>query len=157
MTRAWAGAVLAVLAGAGCSGPNPDVVTVGGTATQLRLATLSELYTAFTDVRGRSPADFAEMRAFGAALPPSQGGPIEVSEAFLVSPRDGAPLVVRYKAPLRPDPARRSGSAPPGTVVENGPVVAYEQGGVSGRRFVVFGGSNRVEEVDESRFKELVP
>ena len=145
------GALLAWAAAGGCSRPTQEVVTVDGTATQMRLSTVSELYTAFTDRKGRPPAHFEEMRAFGAALSPSQGGPINVTEEFLVSPRDNSPLVVRYKAPLRPKSGDSTGP------VADGPVVSHEHTGVGGRRFVVFGGSNRIEQVDEARFKELVP
>ncbi|HXG12572.1 MAG TPA: hypothetical protein VNK04_22640 [Gemmataceae bacterium] len=52
--------------------------------------------------------------------------------------------MIRYGLPLRAN--------------QRGPVViAHEQEGLDGRRFVVYAGSHGVEEVDDARFKELVP
>ena len=65
-------------------------------------------------------------------------------ESLFVSPRDGQPYVVRYGLKF-------GGPSPGGS-----PVVAYEQTGVGGYRYVAFavGGA---EQVDEKRFRELVP
>ncbi|MBA4067725.1 MAG: hypothetical protein C0501_29300 [Isosphaera sp.] len=121
---------------------HPDAVTPEGTVTQTRLTSLAEVYALHGTLRKRPPASFEELRAFAAALSPQHGGPITLSEDRLTSLRDGQPLVVRYGLPL-------AEAAP-------GPVVAHEQDGAGGRRFVVFVGTRRVEEVDEARFRELV-
>jgi hypothetical protein len=55
-------------------------------------------------------------------------------------PHHKKPLVIRFSLKLPLD----------------GQVVAHEQEGVKGRRFVVLGGSARVEQVDDVRFKEMV-
>jgi hypothetical protein len=119
----------------------PDAVTPEGTVTQTRLTSLAEVYALHGQLRKRPPASFEELRAFAAALTPRHGGPIALSEDRLTSLRDGRPLVVRYGLSV-------AGAAP-------GPVVAHEQDGANGRRFVVFA-ANRIEEVDDARFNELV-
>jgi hypothetical protein len=65
--------------------------------------------------------------------------------ALFVSPRDNQPYVVRYdldRSQLMPGPTM--------------PIIAYEQTGVNGNRYVadMVGG---VREVDETKFRELVP
>jgi hypothetical protein len=55
---------------------------------------------------------------------------------LFTSPRDGQPYVVHYK--------------------QAGTVVAYERDGKDGKRLVAYP-SGQVEEVDETRFKQLVP
>jgi hypothetical protein len=137
---AVAGVVLYLLAS---PGRHPDAVTPDGTVTQTRLTSLAEVYALHATLRKRAPASFEELRAFAASLTPQHGGPITLSEDRLTSLRDGRPLVVRYGLSL-------AGAAP-------GTVVAHEQDGVNGRRFVVFAGAGRLEEVDEARFRELVP
>lgn len=126
----------------GCTSSKPEVVTVEGTATQSRLTAVAWLYTLHVDLRGRPPATYEELRVFAETLPPAHGGPSSLSEAFLISPRDNKPLMIRYGLPLSPD--------------RSGPVIAYEQEGVNGQRFVVYGGTSRIEQVNEARFKELV-
>jgi hypothetical protein len=67
-------------------------------------------------------------------------GVASVDELFL-SERDGQPYVIFY------------GRRPPGVSAD---LVGYEQTGVDGKRYVGFG-LGVVEEVDETRFNELVP
>lgn len=62
-------------------------------------------------------------------------------DALFTSSRDGKPIVVVYA----PRPAKMDPN-----------VVAYEQDGVDGKRLVGFS-LGTVEEVDEARFRELVP
>lgn len=125
---------------AGCSdAKSTAVVTPDGTATQGRLTTIAWLYGLHVELKQRSPANYEELRAFAETLPPAHGGPSGLAEPFLVSPHDKKPLVIRYglKPPLE------------------GQVVAHERDGVNGRRFVVLGGSNRVEQVDDAGFREI--
>lgn len=136
---------LALLSGvflaAGCSdAKSTAVVSPDGTAAQGRLTTVAWLYGLHVELKQRSPAHYEELRVFAEKLPPAHGGPSGLAEPFLLSPHDKKPIVIRYglKPPL------------------DGQVVAHEQEGVNGRRFVVLGGSARVEQVEETRFKELV-
>ena len=64
-------------------------------------------------------------------------------DALFVSSRDQKPYVVIY--------GPTSGEGPAGQ-----PVVAYEQEGVNGKRFVA-SKMGAVEEVDEARFRKMVP
>lgn len=94
--------------------------------------------------RGQPPANEAQFKQF-----------IEKNDAFLkqrqldlasvfVSERDGKPYVVLYGPPKGPYD------------LIGQPVVAYEQDGVNGKRFVA-NTMGAVEEVDEARFHHLVP
>ncbi|WP_439625611.1 hypothetical protein [Gemmata sp.] len=143
--------VLACVLAAGCSRPPPEAVTMDGTITQTRLTGVQKLYALFAEKKGRAPANLEEMNAFGASLPAGDGGPITVPAVLLKSPRTQGPIVVRYGLPVPPAKGAHPGKIP------DGPVVAFEQEAVGGRRFVVYAGTARVEEVDEARFKELVP
>jgi hypothetical protein len=96
--------------------------------------------------RGQPPANEAEFKKFVESLRPADlasFGIDEVSRLF-VSNRDGKPYVVIY--------GQAKGPSGPG----GSPVIAYEQEGKGGRRWVatVVGA---VEEVDEARFGQLVP
>jgi hypothetical protein len=96
--------------------------------------------------QGQSPPDEAAFRQFLAGLDPPELAAMQIAniDEILVSPRDNQPYVVRYG--LQAGVPSPTGS----------PVVAYEQSGVGGRRYVAYqlGG---VEEIDESRFRQLVP
>ena len=84
--------------------------------------------------RGQPPASEEEFKQFVRA----QGLDADVDGLF-ISSRDGEPYVIL----CGPDAA-------------NSQIVAYERVGVGGKRFVAdnLGG---IEEVDETRFRELVP
>ncbi|HEX6961513.1 MAG TPA: hypothetical protein VF175_06575 [Lacipirellula sp.] len=91
---------------------------------------------------GRPPADEAQFKSFisqnGAIL--ERMGVASADDLF-VSERDSQPFVVIY------------GKHPQGMATT---VVAYESQGVDGKRLI--GHSTRmIEEVDEARFRELVP
>jgi hypothetical protein len=134
----------------------PDAVTLEGTAVQGRLSAVGHLYAQFREARGRSPDSLEEFVQFGRQLPGSNG-PIVFDEAYLTLPRDKQIMVIRYGLKLpTPPPRPEMGGDGPVFTGENGPILAYEQTGVNGRRFVVFAGSNRVEEVDEEAFKQHV-
>lgn len=133
--------LLGVILAAGCSSAkDAEVVTPDGTATQGRLTAIAWLYGLHVELKQRSPANYEELRVFAETLPAAHGGPSGLAEPYLISPRDKKPLVIRY-------------GLKPGL---DGQVLAHEQEGVNGRRFVVLGGSARVEQVDDARFRELV-
>jgi hypothetical protein len=132
------GLVFGLLAGCSQDAPPPTV-------QQIHLKDLAVAYGRFiASHRGQSPKDEKEFKAFvQTMLPYLPSKPTDVDSLF-VSPRDNQPYVVRYGAS-----SAVSGSG-------QAPVVAYEQQGVDGNRFIatILGA---VEEVDEARFRELVP
>jgi hypothetical protein len=96
--------------------------------------------------QGNPPQSEEEFKTFIQSIPAEQipGGSADMNSLF-VSPRDNQPYVVRYdldRTQLMPGPTM--------------PIVAYEQTGVEGKRYVadMVGG---VQEVEEAKFKELVP
>ncbi len=96
--------------------------------------------------QGRPPESEAEFKKFiqekGLGMLKQFNVP-DVDSLF-ISPRDKQPYVVLYGPP----------KGPPGLAGQ--PVIAYEQVGVRGRRFVT-NSLGTVEEVDEAKFRELVP
>lgn len=92
--------------------------------------------------RGQPPASEEEFKGFirSAGTKQLAGFGVTDLESLFISPRDQKPYVVLY------------GRAPVGTAR----VVAYEQEGKGGMRFIVTD-LGRVQEVDEARFAELVP
>jgi hypothetical protein len=96
--------------------------------------------------RGQPPKTEAEFKAFV----DKQGKPmldtfhVDNAESLFVSPRDKKPYVVRYG----------SVTGPPGPAGQ--PVIAYEQEGVGGKRYVA-SNLGAVDEVDEATFQQLVP
>lgn len=111
-----------------------------------RLKPLSLLYGQYMGQhRGQPPQNEAEFKKF-----------VETQKSFLtqfgitdpatlfISERDGQPYVVIYGKPAGP------------ALLAGQPVIAYEKVGVGGKRFVA-SQLGAVEEVDEARFKELVP
>jgi hypothetical protein len=96
--------------------------------------------------RGQPPANEAEFRTFVEKEGPSllEQFAVKDTQALFVSSRDNQPYTVLY--------GRLAG--PPG--LGGQPVFAYEKTGVGGKRMVATS-LGAVEEVDEARFKELVP
>jgi len=96
--------------------------------------------------RGQTPPDKESFKKFIASHPAAELAALKITdvEQMFVSPRDKQPYVVRYGFTLPPP-------SPTGS-----PVVAYEKVGVSGRRFVAYANSG-AEEVDDARFRQLVP
>ena len=97
--------------------------------------------------RGEAPASEAEFKAFLGTISKEQlasFGVQDVNSLFL-STRDQKPYVILYG-----DASKNNPPGPAGF-----PVVAYEQEGVGGKRFVASSGA--VQEVDEAEFKRLVP
>jgi hypothetical protein len=97
--------------------------------------------------RGQPPKDEAEFKAFLTTVTPDELKSHNVGsvDEMFVSKRDGQPYVVVYGATT--NPAIGQGGAP---------VIAYEKQGVGGKRYVATS-MGAVEEVDEARFKQLVP
>jgi hypothetical protein len=143
LDRVWSFIVLAgiVLPGAfyGCSRQAPPL-----TQQAVHLKDLAVAYGRFIPRhRGQTPANEQEFREFVQQIReelPSK--PTDVNSLF-VSPRDNQPYVIRYGIP--------STMGGP-----QAPVIAYEQQGVGGKRYVA-NMLGAVEEVDEARFRELVP
>jgi len=133
------------LACLGCGGP-------GGGASRAReesgLKPLGIFYARFVPQhQGKPPKDEAEFKAY---LNEPQNLEelqkvfnVSNADAIFVSSRDKKPYVVIY--------GPTSGEGPAGQ-----PVVAYEQEGVNGKRFVA-SKMGAVEEVDEARFRKMVP
>jgi hypothetical protein len=114
------------------------------------LQVLASLYGRYTAKnRGQPPADEAALRKFIPTLSAEEQAALAVDPANLdkvfVSPRDGQPYVVRYK--VRTGVPAADGSTP---------VIAYERAGKNGKRMVAYSNA-KVEEIDESRLKQLVP
>jgi len=133
------------LACLGCGGP-------GGEASRAReesgLKPLALFYARFVPQhQGKPPKDEAEFKAY--LNEPQNLEELQKvfnvpnADAIFVSGRDKKPYVVIY--------GPTSGEGPAGQ-----PVVAYEQEGVNGKRFVA-SKMGAVEEVDEARFRKMVP
>jgi hypothetical protein len=143
----------------GCRG-RPDAVSPDGSVVQARLTGVYWLCRRFSQKRRQPPANAEELREFGANLPAIEGGPVVLTEEFLLSPRDRKPIQIRFGVRIPASSSRNADGGDDGAAapkIEDGPVLAYEQDGFEGRRFVIYAGSGRVEEVNEVRFKELVP
>ena len=125
---------------AGCGGAGGS--NVAKEKSHLRI--LGRTYIGYITNKGRRPADEAEFKAY---VQESMGPPvlerygINSVEELYVSERDGQPLVFLY------------GKQPQG---DDDDVVGYEKTGVDGKRWVSFRLGN-IEEVDETRFRELIP
>ncbi len=137
-------AVLGLLLTLGCGGPQD----LSKPREESNLKHVSILYGKFIQKnKGQPPANEAAFKAFISALSPEElrSAGVETTEGVLISNRDNQPYVVVY------GPATGPATGP-----GNRPVIAYEQTGIDGKRFVAtdLGG---VEEVDEIKFKELVP
>lgn len=131
-------AVILLLAVLGCTGEDGSAPV----AESRRLRTVTTFYTAMQSKQGRAPTNEQEFKTFisqngGPML--EQAGVASVDELF-VSERDGQPFVVLYK---------------PSTAVQSD-VIAHEGAGVNGKRLVAHS-MGAIEEVDETRFRELVP
>jgi len=96
--------------------------------------------------RGRTPPDQEALKKFITSHPATELAALKITdvEQLFVSPRDNQPYVVLYGAKL----------PPPGP--SGSPVIAYEKDGAGGRRFVAFANAG-VEELDDVRFRQLVP
>lgn len=164
--RSWAGGLPAELARASDVEPNARrlpwllvlvaVLLVTGTGcprgsrshpTQGHLQTLAVLYGRYREQhQGFVPRDADSLKMFIITMDPTDLATLNVTDvdAVFVSPRDGQPYVVHYGDVW--------GAAGPTA----SSVIAYEQQGVSGKRWVAWA-RGTVEEVDEARFRKLAP
>lgn len=141
MFRVWHFAFfLALVFGtvSGCGGPTKPPETQSG-----RMQAVVSLYGMARTVQGRAPADQERFKSFIVEKGAKTLERVKVTSAdeLLTSERDGQPFVVIY------------GKPPAGI---NPDVLVFEQTGVDGKRQVGFG-MGHVQEVDEAKFKELVP
>jgi len=120
----------------GCGGPKADAQKKQ--TSHVRVLTM--MYNSVSAKLGRHPKDEQEfkdtLRKSDVSL---EALKVDSIDELFVSERDGQPLVVVY------------GPTTPGS-----DVVVYEQTGVNGMRLVGHE-IGMVEEVDEQRFRELVP
>jgi hypothetical protein len=132
---------VAVLA-AGCS--SQPGLTPRNSSNLVRLASLYGVYASQHNNVG--PANEQEFKKFILAQPPEGLKTLGIDPAqidqFFTSPRDNQPFRILYRVRAG-DPTRP-------------PVIAYEQTGSGGTREVAFL-FGKVEEVDEARFRQLVP
>ena len=120
----------------GCSDVSEK--TVNKELSHVRIVTM--LYAKALSQLGHPPKDEQEFKqAISSSNISLQSLKVDSIDQVFVSDRDGQPLVVVYGPP-------KSGSD----------VIVYEQTGVDGKRLVGHK-IGMVDEVDEARFKELVP
>jgi len=129
----------------GCGGAERKALEQEGS----NLKPLSIFYGQFIGQhRGKPPASEAEFKQFLQSMSPEQLASLQVKDvdSLFVSERDQKPYVFLFGEAAKNNPPGPAGS----------PVIAYEQLGVGGKRFVA-SSMGAVEEVDEARFRELVP
>ena len=131
----------AVTAAAGCSSKTGAVPK-----SSSNLVKLVSLYNVYTTQNRAGPASEAEFKKYILGLKPeglqSLGIDPAQIDSYFVSSRDNKPYKFLYKVRTG-DPTKP-------------PVIAYEQDGSGGTREVAFL-NGVVQEVDEAKFKELVP
>jgi hypothetical protein len=98
--------------------------------------------------RGQLPANEAELKDYLSKLKKEQLAAFGIQDynSLLVSSRDHKPYVILYGSESKGNPPGPGGQ----------PVIAYEQEGAGGKRFVA-SSLGAVQEVDEAEFKRLVP
>jgi hypothetical protein len=136
-------AMLVALLVSGCGGTR----TASQKTEQSTLKPLAVFYGRYISSHmGQPPPNEEEFKKFVSSLPAEdlKGFNLTSADQVFVSDRDKQPYKVIYGVP----------SGPPGPA--GAPVIAYEQQGVGGKRFVA-SNLGAVEEVDEAKFKEYVP
>ncbi|MDZ7616995.1 MAG: hypothetical protein U1E05_08325 [Patescibacteria group bacterium] len=141
---AWSLLAAACLLALGCGGARRQAEQ----REESRLKPLALFYGQFTGQhRGRPPASETQLKEFIQAQGPEALASFQVNDvdALFVSERDGKPYVVLYADAAKGNPPGPAGA----------PVIAYEQEGAGGLRYVA-SSMGAVEEVDDARFRELV-
>ena len=133
---------LACLAASGCGSQSKSLPR-----EQSGLKKIAVLYGRFlSQHRGQPPANEAEFKKFVHALPPGdlESFGVDDSDRIFISSRDEKPYIIIYGPP----------KGPPGP--GGSPVIAYEQEGKDGKRWVA-SDLGAIEEVDDARFQQLIP
>lgn len=142
----WRGGVFMLAACLlGCSGSGGGSGKVG----EAELRGIAVLYGQYQSAhQGKTPPSEAEFKKFIKGLPKERlagfGVLADNVEQIFTSPRDNQPIQVRYNLPRKA----------PGD--GKGDIVAFEKVGSGGRRLVAFS-TTQVEDLDEAKFKELLP
>lgn len=139
----WSIALCLLVLMAGCRSQ-----TASQSTEESNLKPLAVFYGRFqAQHRGQPPKDEAEFKEFLKTMTPADLETFKLKSAdeIFTSSRDKQPYTIVYGPPQ--GPAKGPGGAP---------IIAYEKVGVGGKRYIAssLGG---IEEVDEARFKELVP
>ncbi len=137
----WGLIALACFLTAGCGGSQKKSLA----REQSGLKKLAVLYGRYlAQHRGQPPGNEGEFRKFVQSLPAADRASLGIDDAegLFLSNRDNKPYVIIYGRP----------QGPPGP--GGSPVIAYEQDGKSGKRWVA-SALGAVEEVDDARFKQL--
>ena len=128
--------------GLGCGGGSKEF-----TVTETNLKQLAILYGQYlASNRGKAPSSEPEFKNFLKKMDRERLEAFQVTDIdkLFVSPRDNQPYVVVYRG--------QGGLGPPGGAT----VIAYEQTGVDGKRYVALS-NTAVEEMDEEKFRQAVP
>jgi hypothetical protein len=134
---------LTMLSLAGCGAPTE----VPQEEPVVHLKALAVFYGRYVaSHRGQSPPSEAEFKKYVQSLSKTELEALGVTdvESLFVSPRDGQPYHVQYNIPL----------PPPGP--DGAPVVAYEQTGEGGERYVATSLGD-VQLMDEAKFQAIAP
>jgi hypothetical protein len=137
--------LLVLFLSGGCSGPGRSNQAEESSS----LKPLATFYGKFVNQhRGNPPGSEAEFKAFLKEPKNAESLRLEFQvadvDAMFVSPRDHQPYAVIYGSlPRLPGPG-------------GAPVVAHEKTGIEGKRFVA-SALGAVEEVDETKFRGMVP
>jgi hypothetical protein len=133
---------LACMAASGCGSQKKSLAR-----EQSGLKKLTVVYGRYlSQHRGRPPGDEAEFKKYVQSLRPAdlKSFGIDDPSRIFISDRDDKPYIIIYGEP----------KGPPGP--GGAAVFAYEQEGKAGKRWVA-SSIGAIEEVDEARFRELVP
>jgi hypothetical protein len=145
---------------AACSGGDKGAYSDGTPHIQQ----IVSLYTKYvSEHKGQPPRNADELKKWAATLKKEELDQMKIKDldAAFISPRDNQPYGVIPKSMkelmgggMKPP---LPGQKPPTNARTMSPVIVYEKVGKDGKHWVayLFGGS--VEEVDEQRFRELVP
>jgi len=114
---------------------------------ETRLKHLAVLYGQYLrNTKGKPPENIEQFKLFVRTLKPEQlkgVGVLDDVDSLFVSPRDNEPFVYRNT---------KAGKA----AIGPGTVVFHEKTGRDGKRYVSYS-TTQVQELDEQKFKELVP
>ena len=157
--------MLALLLG-GCGGSHDDKRSEG----ERRLQILAQVFTRYAGAnKGSPPADEKALKSFigGLSAAEREGLKITNVDELFISPRDQQPFKVRYGiragGGVPGVPAGPRGAPPPEITVGPGsgmpgpassPVIAYEQNGANGKRYVAFA-TGEVREVSAAEAQSL--